>query len=46
MECVICGEDAGKWGNNAQPVTEGQCCDSCNELHVIPKRMKSMEAFN
>ena len=26
-------------GNNAQPVADGRCCDSCNSTIVIPQRI-------
>jgi len=44
MKCSICfGEIAkvGTWdkGNNAQPVNNGRCCDSCNVNIVVPARM-------
>ena len=26
-------------GNNAQPVADGSCCDSCNSTVVIPQRI-------
>ena len=39
MKCCICKKDAGEFGNNAQPVMEGSCCDKCNEGVVIPIRM-------
>ena len=43
MKCCICGKDAGKFGNNAQPVKNGQCCDKCNYGKVIPARIKQMK---
>jgi hypothetical protein len=30
-------------GNNAQPVNDGRCCDSCNWTVVIPARMRRMD---
>ena len=39
MKCCLCGKDAGKYGNNAQPLKNGKCCDLCNEMKVIPKRL-------
>lgn len=39
-KCVFCGADNGKWGNNAQPLNEGRCCDKCNNTKVIPARIK------
>tara|TARA_A100001391_G_C4878704_1_gene227490 strand:- start:346 stop:558 length:213 start_codon:yes stop_codon:yes gene_type:complete len=32
-------------GNNAQPVSEGQCCDVCNESVVLPARMARLGGF-
>ena len=51
-KCVICkGEiEAQKtpevvvfWthGHNAAPVAEGQCCDACHNIYVLPKRLGS-----
>ena len=40
MKCCFCNEDAGKFGNNAQPIKEGFCCNSCNLQLVIPKRLE------
>ncbi len=42
-KCVFCGADNGKWGNNAQPLNEGRCCDNCNMTKVIPARIVAME---
>ena len=30
-----------KYGNNPQPVCGGKCCDDCNQMKVIPARLKS-----
>jgi hypothetical protein len=30
-----------KYGNNAQPVCEGKCCDDCNQMKVLPARLQS-----
>ena len=38
--CVICEKEYAGWGNNAEPVKEGQCCDECNWKKVIPARLK------
>ena len=54
LECVICNGQIehkrspdGKvyWtlGNNAEPVAEGECCDSCNMNVVIPARLEHIE---
>ena len=50
MECIICnGEIEQKkltdgtvyWegGNNAEPIKEGRCCDTCNLTVVVPTRV-------
>lgn len=52
MKCSICSNKIqehktpeGKvyWseGHNAQPVTNGRCCDDCNDQVVIPVRLSS-----
>ena len=54
MKCTICRQEieaqknprTGKvfWtkGHNAQPVSEGRCCSTCNSTVVIPARMKQI----
>ena len=37
--CSICGKKYDHWGNNAQPINDGRCCDSCNDAYVIPTRL-------
>ena len=44
MKCSICEGDIEQhahWdeGNNARPVNEGRCCDSCDCRVVMPTRM-------
>lgn len=36
--CVLCGEEFEGYGNNAAPLAEGICCDSCN-VEVVKKRI-------
>ena len=39
-KCVLCSKPCDcPFGNNAQPVKEGVCCDKCNATKVIPARM-------
>lgn len=38
--CSICGKKYDGYGNNAQPVNDGRCCDYCNAVVVIPRRMQ------
>lgn len=40
--CVICGKEYDGYGNNAEPVKSGKCCDKCNQEVVIPTRLKKM----
>jgi hypothetical protein len=39
MKCCFCKKDAGEFGNNAQPIMNGRCCDSCNDEIVLPIRI-------
>ncbi len=39
IECVICHRKFKGFGNNAQPLADGICCDDCNNL-VIVERLK------
>ncbi len=41
VKCSICKENIGtQYGHNAQPVADGRCCDVCNDIVVIPARIK------
>ena len=37
--CSICQDTYTGFGNNAEPINNGRCCDSCNGL-VITARMR------
>lgn len=37
-KCVLCKKEYEGYGNNAQPLKTGMCCDDCNIFKVIPKR--------
>lgn len=39
-KCCICGKTITGWGNNAEPVKLGRCCDTCNATKVIPARIE------
>ena len=41
MKCSICNENFEGFGNNAEPVNDGRCCDDCNNL-VIMERIKEL----
>ena len=36
------GEVFWKEGHNADPLSEGRCCDTCNITKVIPARIKNI----
>lgn len=42
FKCVICHKTSKGYGNNAQPVKVGICCDNCNE-DVIMERLRQVE---
>lgn len=39
LKCCFCGEDAGQYGHNTEPVSSGRCCEACNAEVVIPARL-------
>ena len=41
--CCICKKPFDGYGNNAEPVCSGSCCDECNMKEVIPARMKMLD---
>jgi len=41
--CVICKDLSVGYGNNAQPINNGVCCNYCNFTKVLPERMKQIE---
>lgn len=43
FKCVICGQESEGIGANPEPVKpyeEGRCCDACDRMIVIPKRIE------
>lgn len=38
-KCVLCNKDYDGYGNNAEPLAKGYCCDDCN-YHVVLARLK------
>lgn len=38
--CSICGKEFEGYGNNAYPVNNGRCCDTCNTSIVVLRRMQ------
>ncbi len=41
-KCCICGANYGRYGNNAEPVASGRCCNDCNAEVIIPARISMM----
>jgi hypothetical protein len=39
--CSICHRPYIEFGNNASPFP-GRCCNECNDLHVIPARIRAL----
>jgi hypothetical protein len=37
--CICCKPLKDEFGNNAQPVKEGRCCNECNASVVVPARL-------
>lgn len=37
--CSICKREYTGYGNNAQPINNGRCCNACNSLVVVPMRL-------
>lgn len=35
--CSICYRDYKGWGNNAEPINSGRCCDKCNDLVIVAR---------
>lgn len=42
--CCLCGETYQGFGNNAEPIMDGRCCDACNASKVIPERIKEWKS--
>lgn len=40
--CCICGDIYSGFGHNAQPLSNGRCCDQCNSEKVVPHRIRRM----
>ena len=38
-KCCICGKEFIDYGNNAEPVRRGICCNSCNARYIIASRL-------
>ena len=43
--CCICGKEYHNYGNNAQPLADGRCCNECNKK-VIGARLMQLQLIN
>lgn len=41
--CCICSKVIKGYGNNAEPIKKGSCCNKCNSKFVIPGRLLDIE---
>lgn len=41
-KCCLCGRKFTGWGNNAEPLKSGRCCNECNDTKVIPARLMAL----
>ena len=39
--CCICNGSYVGFGNNAEPIMDGECCNKCNYEEVIPARLST-----
>ena len=49
MKCYICGKEFEGFGNNPYPLAaepESRCCDECNEVVVMPIRLRILQRQN
>lgn len=50
IKCSICNaveiDGFYEYGNNAEPINNGECCNLCNEDFVIPARLKQIYKSN
>lgn len=46
MNCCICNKPIRGYGNNAEPVKKGTCCDKCNNKFVILARMLDIQMIS
>ncbi len=40
--CCVCGQQINGYGNNAEPLMQGRCCDNCNITQVVRLRMQEL----
>ena len=44
MKCCLCSVEFEGYGNNAEPLKKGLCCDKCNAEKVILKRLEGLKS--
>jgi len=43
--CSICQAEYEGFGNNAEPINDGRCCDNCNWAVVVPARINRIKIY-
>lgn len=43
--CCICGKEIIGYGNNAEPIKKGLCCDNCNKEVILARIRILKETF-
>lgn len=47
FKCCLCDREFKGHGHNPQPIkSEGECCNYCNTMKVIPERLRRFEVKN
>jgi hypothetical protein len=44
-KCILCDDNILGYGNNPWPLREpdeGECCEFCNDVYVIPARLEQL----
>jgi len=44
--CAICGKVYYGFGNIAEPVAPGRCCDRCHAEQVLPERRRALRVVD
>ena len=43
--CSICQLPYEEFGNNAEPINDGRCCNFCNNTVVVPVRLRRFQVL-
>jgi hypothetical protein len=45
-KCSICGRRYKGFGNNAQPINDGRCCDYCNQKVIVERLIRYYKRYD